>query len=822
MKISDIIERNSKLTITCVPRSSVYFSIILVIEAGTPKQLVENAISSVLSQEFKDLELVIVDDSEGVYDRRHIENIKQCDDRIRYIEHQKSTRILALAIYEGMQIAKGEYFLLLKSSGMLATNCLSELKAAIDRKSFRVGCGTIEVISLDSQGEPIVKTIGSDSRSQGYLNAVSFLPEMGMVLHRSIPKEIGYADPHFAISNSALFDYWRRIAECYQIERLNIKLGTDQSALFTKPNFFGTHDRSVLSIEWTRSSRNNRLSENNFQDYDICETRQFSELAKNEFNSLYLQSKAMWWFDGESNRDETQKAERESETSIGKILIVSHEITASTTIPFGPFEEDFFHSVAFRDLRTIDLIHTPGIILSRSLLDAESIRVANAAHAAKIPIFYFLDDNFEVLGKDNPAYSRYTTNNIKEALREFKGVIVPNKDLAEYCEQRFWHKTILIATPTIRECNWCDQPIIPDKKSDTKRVAFLGGSHRSGEFRKYVLPALVEVSNKFALELILVGTHTFADSELGKLKVHRIPHDVSYPLTISRLSNLKIDALVHAGSQSPNNPYKTPNALLNAWELNSVPIVANQDPYLKFRSLDLALIANYNSVSSWVECLETALIDTETVKSIMGNLRGFIENEYSGGKTLETINFVVSQCPGLTLSETQERYKALLNLSQKEKDNPPSIPLTRDVAKLENIDLGNNGFAKLYEEIVYTVTPKKNDWNGITIKLGSFNQQPFGTINMRIYEGFGRHPIVDHDLDLSNVSDNQNVEIRFPAIKRSENNLFTIRMTKPRTIGSPPIAIYEKEGRESSIRRFLRRHKVLKRGRTLACELHYG
>jgi hypothetical protein len=180
------------------------------------------------------------------------------------------------------------------------------------------------------------------------------------------------------------------------------------------------------------------------------------------------------------------------------------------------------------------------------------------------------------------------------------------------------------------------------------------------------------------------------------------------------------------------------------------------------------------------------------------------------------------QCAALSLSEVQQRYRALLNLAQKETDNPPNVPLIVPDAKSRNLDLGTNGFAKLYEEIVYTVTPQKSGWNGITIKLGSFNQQAFGNINMRIYEGLRRTPIVDYNLDLSSVSDNQNVEIRFPPIAKSQNGVFTIRLTRPRTSGAPPVAIYEKEGRESPIRRFLRRHKILKRGRTLACELHYA
>ncbi len=784
--------------------------------------LLKKAISSVLTQEFIDLELIVIDDSEDVDNRQYLETEMRSDDRIRYIAHQRSTRIQAIAIYEGMHIAEGEYFLLLKSSGFLEPNALSELKAVLDKKTFRAGCCLIDVYGLDRQGEPVMQTTGMDSRSQGYLNAVSFLPEMGMVLHRTIPDAIGYADPHFAISNSAILDYWKRISACYQIERLNIKLGTDQSALFTKPNFFGMNDRSVLSVEWTRHSTNTRLAPNKIQDYDICENRHFSRVARKEFANLYSHCKNMWWFDGTTEQYMDPKEKNESDESKGKLLIVSHEITASTTIPFGQFEEDFLHSVAFRDLRTSDLVHAPGILLSRSLFDPEAIKITRAAKAAKIPIFYFLDDNFEVLGKDHPAYSRYTTTNIREVLRDFRGVIVPNKELAQYCEQRSWHKNVLIAPPTIRESDWYDQPIIPGKHLNKKRVAFLGGSHRSGEFRKYLLPALVKVCEKIPLELILVGPHTFSDIELGSLEVHRIPHDVSYQLTICRLSNLEVDVLVHAGSQSPNNPYKTPNALLNAWELKAVPIVANQDPYLQFQSSELALIATSDSSSSWVECLETALLDTETAKTITGNLNEFVETEYSGRITLETIKFMFDQCAALSVSDVQQRYRALLNLSQEETDIPINVPLIVSDAKATNMDLGTNGFAKLYEEIVYTVIPQKSGWNGITIKLGSFNQQAFGNINMRIYEGLKRTPVVDYNLDLSSVSDNQNVEIRFPPIAKSQNGVFTIRMTRPRTSGASPVAIYEKEGRESPIRRFLRRHKILKRGRTLACELHYA
>ncbi len=123
---------------------------------------------------------------------------------------------------------------------------------------------------------------------------------------------------------------------------------------------------------------------------------------------------------------------------------------------------------------------------------------------------------------------------------------------------------------------------------------------------------------------------------------------MSYELTISRLIHSGIDIIVHAGSVSDNNPYKTPNALMNAYELGAVAVVSDQDPYLHVEKLGIGLIARADSIQSWRERLLMVAEDAEAVASIKINLEQHIKAEYAGAvnaRTIESILGCYAHCP---------------------------------------------------------------------------------------------------------------------------------------------------------------------------------
>ncbi len=90
-------------------------------------------------------------------------------------------------------------------------------------------------------------------------------------------------------------------------------------------------------------------------------------------------------------------------------------------------------------------------------------------------------------------------------------------------------------------------------------------------------------------------------------------------------------------------------------------------------------------------------------------------------------------------------------------------------------DIHHKGFTRLYSEINYEVTPDQDNWNGIAFRIGTFNQQAFGDLKIRIYGDAERQPLVTKSLNLLQIADNQTVRLDFEPIQQSANRTFRIR-----------------------------------------------
>jgi hypothetical protein len=831
MIVRDIIERSVWSPVAIETPQNPLFTILLSVARRSSTELLDRAIKSVLVQKVSDFELIVIDDSHSPEIHALIDRIANQDGRVRYVRHPQSVGIKAIGLLEGMRAARGEYILLLNSTGNLTPNSLSELSNAIERERFLVGCGKIRIATLQNQGRSSEKLLVGETLSQVYLKSIDFLPETGIVLHKSVPQSVGYIDPHFVLSNCAVLDYWKRLSRSYEIKRLDITIGSETQAATSHDVEFGTQIDTMLYREWCKISRNSLLSEACIDRYNVRIKRSLSVIAELELAHLEDLAVKQWWFEKGAVEVEPKQPFIAFNERHGKIYLVGHDITASTTMPFGHFEDEFFHPIAFRHLTREDLITTQAVILSRSLFDAEAQSVINSARSMEIPLYYYFDDNFEILGKSFPAYAAFTTPRIQEQVKDFQGILVPNQALFDYCVRNRWHDNVMLFPPTVGPRQWYDNSPLPPKKPGTIRVVFLGGSHRSSDFNKFVLPAIVSVNELHPIELIVVGDHRLEDKDLGGVTLYKFPYEVSYELTISRLIHSGIDIIVHAGSVSDNNPFKTPNALMNAWELGAVAVVSDQAPYLHVDELGIALMAKADSFQSWRENLLTVVEDPKTVETIKCNLDQHIKADYAGAVNADTIQRILACLRPLSYTTIRRRYKtsieclasqtpaARTSQSQAAASSHFFEQLQRPIAR---DDLHHKGFTRLYSEINYKVVPDQDNWNGIAFRIGTFNQQAHGELKIRIYGDSERQPLVTKSLNLLQIADNQRVQLNFEPIQRSENRSFRVRFSRERTRDMARIAIYEEVERESAFRRILRRRGILRFGRKLACSLTYA
>ncbi|MCU0711883.1 MAG: glycosyltransferase [Pirellula sp.] len=823
MIVRDIIERSVWSPAMGESKSNPLFTILLSVAKNSTTELLDDAIKSVLVQKVSDFELIVIDDSQSSEIHTLIDRIADRDCRARYVRHPETVGIKAIGLLEGMRAATGEYLLLLNSTGTLTPNSLAELRDIIDRERFLVGCGNIRIVPLNNEERSSEKFLGSEPLSQVYLKSVDFLPETGIVLHKSVPQSVGYIDPHFVLSNCAVLDYWKRLSRSYEIKRLDVTIGTESLDATDNDVEFGTQPDTMLYREWCKISRNSLFSETCIDRYDVRIKRRFSKLAELELTQLEENASKEWWYDTGSVDFESKNPFIAANERHGKTLLIGHDVTASTTMPFGHFEDEFFYPMAFRHLKQEDLTTAQAVILSRSLFDAEAQRVINVSRKLAVPMYYYFDDNFEILGKSFSAYSAYKTPRIREQLKSFKGILVPNKALLDYCVDNRWHENVMLFPPTVGSRQWHDDPPLPTKKPGHLRVVFLGGSHRSSDFKNFVLPAIVSANKTHPIELIVQGDHSIENHEIDGVSIHKLPYEVSYDLTISRLINTEIDIVLHAGSLSENNPYKTPNSLMNAWELDAVAIVSDQEPYLHVEELGIALVAKSDSIKSWTEKILTVAQDTKTVESIKCKLKEHLQAEYSGTVNVETIRSMLSSLSPLSYPTVDKRYRRLLepNTSQPILQHQSPNPQQKQRTNSRD-DILHKGFTRLYSEIFYRVVPNQDNWSGIAFRIGTFNQQAFGDLQIRIYDESSREPLVSKAINLLEIVDNQSVQVNFEPIQSSARRSYRICFSRERRRDMPRIAIYEEVERESALRRILRRLGILRYGRKLACNLNYS
>ena len=107
---------------------SSFFSIIL--PSYNRAQFLPRAIKSVLIQDFKDWELIIVDDGSTDTTKEVVESFVKHDSRIKYIWQENAER--SAARNHGISKAKGEYICFLDSDDYYLSNHLSSFKKVIE------------------------------------------------------------------------------------------------------------------------------------------------------------------------------------------------------------------------------------------------------------------------------------------------------------------------------------------------------------------------------------------------------------------------------------------------------------------------------------------------------------------------------------------------------------------------------------------------------------------------------------------------------------------------------------------------------------------
>jgi len=824
------------------------------------------AIQSVLNQDYQEFELIMIDDGsvDGSFDE--IQRFMKLDPRIHCLRHPLNVGLPAIGCYEAFLKSHGEYLMFCFDDTEYQDKALEKVAKYVALHKPKIAFGYIDYPYMNLNGNIAHAYLGRDKISQTILKMTNFLPNLGAVLHRDVPNEIGFLDPHLAITRLTDWDYWRRAAKVLELHYSGIHIGTE-FGLVTGNSLGLTNPINLwMAYEWMERNRDQTLTPGKYEEYDVQEIPdEFSDQSKLTLQDISRFYQDKFWYSQEGTIKISNHISSDSRERNTKILVLTGVNDASVTLYFE------FMPQADKNIRIVspyyfdyqEMINASAVVISRHLFSTEIFRWVEVARQLGIPHYYYLDDNFVVLKNELAAYKEYTIENFKKELGSFHGILVSTQALANFFAENNLHPKVHIFPPVAPPEKWLDRSLIPQKTKGTTRIGFMGGLHRQEEFMKYVLPAVARLAKEQTVELVIGGDLRISLHEYPQLKIYQFPFNLSYRLALGRMQSADIDILVHAGSMTHNNPYKSLNVLLNAWVLKALPILANQPPYEDVEKLGLGLLSN--NAEDWYENLKRAVSEPILASQIQEKLNHYIIENFSGTTNLEVLKLISAESPSPGASVIDNRYRLYIDIVKR--GGPQSINLdpntTRAKTKLEAIarkyrlwllpanspqerfarlifrkffsgssmkihqsadwnPLMAQGTVNLVRRLEYTLRPQAPKWTGFEFMIGTHQKRAFGQIEIEIANGATKDMLRHQTLELYDIEDNQVIQINFEAIENSKDVNYLVRFLLKAPGPETVISIYEANETESRIKQILRKLGLLTRGNILACRLHYS
>lgn len=304
---------------------------------------------------------------------------------------------------------------------------------------------------------------------------------------------------------------------------------------------------------------------------------------------------------------------------------------ASTTLFFGHLRKLIPKSIRVAQYGKDDvagsLAEAAAVVFVRGLFEFSDL--ARCARALRVPLYYFLDDNFIVLSEQGGIgarfVTRYSAGAVREALRDFAGVLLATPALVSYFAQQRLHPHLFLFPPVMDAGN----PAAPRADKPEVTVAFFGGQHLHRHLLDIVVPAVRRLARQRPVRLLAVGLPESIPPSAG-LVVSQQPYDESYGRGLRALATEGVDVFVHpVAIGMANNAFKNPHALISAQALGAVPVVSKAPPYDALGPAGVALMCE-DDVASWLNGLTQAVTDDPRRSRLVDRLAVYCAEHFSG------------------------------------------------------------------------------------------------------------------------------------------------------------------------------------------------
>lgn len=181
--------------------------------------LLPRAVASVLAQDYRDFELLVIDDASTDDTPTVMARLREVDSRLRY-ERQEKNQGIAKSRNHGVSLAQGEYIAMLDSDDYWSgSDKLSRQVAMLEADGDIALVGT-GIVLVDSQGRELKSDIYavSDSEIRSRILAKNQFCQSSVLFRKAFFLAVGGYDEKLAVCED--YDLWLKLGQKYRLANL--------------------------------------------------------------------------------------------------------------------------------------------------------------------------------------------------------------------------------------------------------------------------------------------------------------------------------------------------------------------------------------------------------------------------------------------------------------------------------------------------------------------------------------------------------------------------------------------------------------------------
>lgn len=629
--------------------------------------LFEKAVQSVLRQDYRNLELIIIDDCSTDGSAELIRHFMAEDGRVSCLRHTFNVGLPAISEYEGYCKAKGDYIAFIFDDDQWERDYLDKMIGY----AKRTGAKAMFAVVHTRYGDGPTEYFAHGTTKEVPLSAlctINMIANGGVVLHREVIENVGLYDPHLSLTKTCDWDFWQRIVSQYEFHETGIFSGTEYGA--TQDDSLGN---SISINRWVGAERMSQprcisLQPSQFGSVDIMDLPANATSFYRESMQKRLQdySKKAWYQEWGANQ--TVSVQNQVAPIKKRILVVADGYSATTALSFERIASQWADMVFLfatpHSVFNSEILYADAVVFMRNLVYEEIQRIIKLCESLEIPMFYYADDNFIELAKDfkqDQIIQKLKRTQTFQNLARFEGVFLSTPALVSYFEQNKLHRAPMLLEPVMGSLRFLPNFQQPEVARVT--VAFMGGAFRGDIFSKMLLPALCALSQERPIRLLCPKDDSLDFRDIAaaypKIEIVRIPRDLSLDLTLQRFGAYAPQILVHCGPDVRNNAYKTENALINATQLGAVLVASAVMPF-SVAPKGVCLLAE-NTVEDWKRILTEAVDDLPQLMEVYQRALAYCEQRYCTAQARKAFSAAMEQIPPASLASILDRHDALYN-----------------------------------------------------------------------------------------------------------------------------------------------------------------